>query len=201
MSRNLPQWAIVRAEEARTMADGEDRGPWVGNHMCANGSPGVMGSDDTIHPAEEPYFFHCKACIARLRRRQKIKPNARREQGLCSCGEPANAKRDVLIMPNAAAMQAEQQDTTIARLTTRQFCTACDPTTGPFCSAAMCRDKKRHKAICTTRHSHTIVHHHCAFACSVYIERRRREDRRRRGRNELAATTDSAARRGKREAG
>ena len=172
MSGTLPQWAIVRVEEARTMADGEDRGPWVGQHMCARGTPGVLGAKDTEHPAEEPYFFHCKRCIAGMQSNQPpLKPNDKRDQGLCdTCSGPSEPRRDKIITNNAAAMQAEEFGTTIARLTTLRFCAACDPAIPPFCSARMCpKNGKRHRATCSNP-SHSSVPH-----CAAQCERRKKQ--------------------------
>ena len=180
MSGQWPRWATVRAEEVRTVLPSEEWGAWAQGGDCSRGTPAVWGLPDTGHPSEPPFFFHCLSCIAAVHRgAPPPKPGERRDKGLCiRCGEPAEHLRDRRFTPSAACQQAEAKGITVARLSTRKWCAACDPHSLPFCQSSRCPDRgKRHRAIVC---SHTTwvdrgggmkYRPHCAAFCAAARER------------------------------
>ena len=136
-----PRWATVRAEEVRTELPPDEWGPWEQGGECSRGTPGVFGLQDTSHPSEPPNFFHCQRCLSAVHNGATIpNPSLRRDTGRCvSCGEPAELLRDRRFTPSAACQQAEAKGITVARLSTRKFCAACDPYRLPFCKARPAR--------------------------------------------------------------
>ncbi len=193
MNGQWPRWATVRAEEVRTVLPSEEWGAWAQGGDCSRGTPAVWGLPDTGHPSEPPFFFHCLSCLAAVHRgAPPPKPDERRDKGLCiRCGEPAEYLRDRRFTPSAACQQAEAKGITVARLSTRKWCAACDPHSLPFCQARRCPDRgKRHRAI-VCRHTtwkNTYLPH-CAAFCAAVTEglaaQRRRYDAKR-GRTPLA---------------
>ena len=174
-----PRWATVRADEVRTVLPPEEWGAWAQGGDCSRGTPAAWGLQDTGHPAERPFFFHCLSCIAAVYRGgPPPKPDSQRDKGLCiRCGEPAERLRDRVFTPSAACQQAEAKGITVARLSTRKFCASCDPSRLPWCMArrrnAACAGSKRHRAVvdcrhtrlAVDRHGHRQYNPHCAAEC------------------------------------
>ena len=175
-----PRWATVRADEVRTALPPEEWGAWAQGGDCSRGTPAAWGLQDTGHPAERPFFFHCLSCIAAVRRGgHPPKPDSRRDKGLCiRCGEPAERLRDRVFTPSAACQQAEAKGITVARLSARKFCASCDPYRLPWCMTRTCPNKRHRSAGgCSSPTRHTVPH--CAAACAKMKERDNLTKRRR----------------------
>ena len=177
-----PKWATVRAEDVRTeLPNPDERGPWE-ERMCARGSPGVFGLENTRHRSEPPHFYHCVPCLKAVRRTApSSKPWDQRDQGLCvKCGEPAQPNKRVVLLDNAAARQAEALGITIARLSTSKWCVACDPHRLPFCKARNCTTAGKHRGLppgCCTYTRVGGYRPHCQDVCEAKRRRVAKRDR------------------------
>ena len=174
-----PKWATVRAEEVRTVVSENQRGPWSQSSSCARGTPPVYGLDDTRHPSEPPYFFHCVSCIEINRSAERPRrPNQNRDHGLCvKCGERSALSEMVHSIPKVIARTAEANGVTFARLCTRMFCASCDPYSLPMCTARVCGNVKRHRGLprgCCGRTgtSHRPKQAHCKTACDDFAAKK-----------------------------
>ena len=179
MTEQWPEWATVRAEEVRTTLSPDKWGPWaLASGGCCKGTPPTWGLDNTLHPAEAPYFFHCLSCIEIERRSSTPKPHPRRDMGLCiKCGQPAERVTKWLRLDIVACRQAETEGTTVAHLGSRKYCAGCDPYTKPFCHGMECNravkeGKKRQRASldCHCRLSDRASRSspHCMTCCYAY---------------------------------
>ncbi len=183
MSGFWPRWATVRAEEVRTVLPPEEWGPWREGVECSRGIPAVFGLESTRHKSELPFFFHCRRCMVVNRRGETHpKPHPRRDMGLCiRCGEPAEELRDRVLLPGAAAQQAEARDITVARLCTRKFCAVCDPYSKPFCRGRECNKavklggkRRRVEPACLCQPSRRAETRHCLVCCKAAASHHRR---------------------------
>ena len=170
------------------MLSPEERGPWTEGRQCCRGTPPVLGyGEDTRHPAEPPYFFHCRSCLTAIQRLEPPpKPNEAMDQGLsATCRKPAAPITDVIRADAPAAQQAEARGITVARLGSRRFCADCDPyTSRPYCRARTCKmaGKGRHKGLhrgCCFMTPVGGSFAHCAEACNWQKERYRAASKKR----------------------
>ena len=161
----------MRTEEVRTKLLPGEWGPWEhGTGLCVGGMPGSFnGIASTMHPVEEPYFFHCHKCLAVARSTELRQPHPKRDCGLCEapgCGKPAALHKEKVLLNTVAARQAEAQNVTIARIITSRWCATCDPYARPYCRAVKCPKRgKPHRVeagfVCASK-SHGV---HCRAAC------------------------------------
>ena len=170
MTATWPKWATVRADAVRTVLPPDEWGPWANGGSCSRGIPGVFGFEDSQHPSEPPYFFHCRSCIVGVQKGGVVpKPHPRRDLGLCvRCGEPAELDRNVVRGDPVACQIAESRGITVARLSTRKWCETCDPYSRPWCGSRSCTTSRKHRAEPTGCCYKTRVGNlgpHCEEAC------------------------------------
>ena len=158
----LPRWQTVRAEEVRTLPRGQ-WGPWAEATRCVHGTPAE------IHPPEAPHFFYCRKHMAMERSlHPPAAPHRERDWGLCVlCKGPAEPDRRWARLPTVACVEAEKYGTTVARLSTRKYCAACDPYSKPWCRSRKCGNKKKHRSAPCSQCSQPTKHPypHCHDAC------------------------------------
>ena len=169
-----PLWMTVRADEVRTLPQ-KEWGPWAEGRECVRGFPGQG------HSVEHPHFFHCRKHMAELRLLYSPPPpHKNRDLGLCyRCKGPSEPDRKVVLLPTVACAEAEKRGTTVARISTRKFCAACDPYSKPFCRGRECnkaaklgRRRRRIEPNCLCQPSRKV--RHCLVCCKAAASHHRR---------------------------
>lgn len=177
MNQAWPRWATLRAEEVREKLPPEEWGPWAANRSCTQSDALDGTAAPGLHPAEEPYFFHCRAHLTAIRRSRRTRqPHPYRDHGLCAkCGQPAEPTRTTMV-PTVACVEAERRNTTVARLSTKQYCASCTPQAAPLCPGRTCSSGKAPKRVlpagcCAMTASGKS--RHCARCCEAAKSNRR----------------------------
>ena len=171
-----PLWATTLADDIRRLLLPEQRGPWKDNRNCLQSAPVPNLVPSGPHPAEPPYFFHCRAHLEAIRRtRGTRRPWVARDHGLCvTCGEPAERK-PVTIAGPVACVAAERAGSTVARLMTKSRCRSCNPRNPdnfPRCRGRVCRETGRERRVqrrgcCGV--TRTGRRRHCADCCAAAV--------------------------------
>ena len=161
-----PKWATVKAEEARLLAP-EERGPWQDNGTCDFRTT----REEKPHAPDGPYLFYCVQHMAEVREKNtQVKPNPRRDQGLCRrCGNPAKLKPRNMA-ETVAALEAERTGNTIARMRTSEFCGRCQESIGTWCRGEICRaagDRRRVRRTGCCPDTRTGKQRHCLLCCDA----------------------------------
>ncbi len=180
MNAPWPRWAVLRSEQIRQLLPPEEWGPWTrADQICILSNTGTPSNDHSAHPTDLPNFFHCEPHLQAVRKRSKtVRPDPLRDLGLCkTCGEPAE-RLSTFKAPPVMCVQAERSNSTVARLSTKAYCTDCNPSKRPFCTSRQCRATGERRRVqlpdcCSyTRNGSRL---HCAQCCSAKRARQRDE--------------------------
>ncbi len=177
MTQPWPQWATIRAEEVRDTLPPDQWGPWARSdqtcYVADNRGPNLVPVRS--HPTEHPHFFHCREHLKAVRAKRRVQqPHPARDRGICiSCGEPAQRLPVTKVAP-VLCLEAERLNSTVARLSTAPYCSACDPKLRPFCENQKCSRQRRRRRVqpagcCSYTSNGNRLH--CAHCC----QRRRHE--------------------------
>lgn len=173
MNQPWPKWAILRSEQIRQLLPTDEWGPWArADRICILSNTGTPSNDHSAHDADNPYFFHCEPHLQAVRKRSKtVRPDPLRDEGRCkACGEPAE-RRSIFKAPPVMCVQAERSNSTVARLSTKAYCTTCNPSNRPFCTSRQCRatgNKRRVQLAGCCSFTRSGSHVHCAQCCSAH---------------------------------
>ena len=136
MNPPWPKWTTLRAEDVTALPP-EERGGWESDRTCQIREPGKKET----HPAKAPYFFHCLKHLQQARGlRIQVQPRDRRDRGECAmCGKEAD-RLPVTMTDRVACVEAERTNSTVARLSSRRFCTRCENMRGAVCEGRVCQE-------------------------------------------------------------